>query len=82
MMTGMHVVSDIFCKGCLQQVGWTYIKAENESEKYKVGKFVIERFYLNEERVKSSVTDEFLDSDNSGATDSSGPYSQRAASYC
>lgn len=58
------------------------VKAENESEQYKVGKFVIERFYLNEERVKASITDEFIDSGDSATTDSTGPYSQRAASYC
>ena len=53
MMTGMHRVSDIHCKACMKLLGWTYvgpfsysrlkIYAYEQSEKYKEGKFIIER---------------------------------------
>ncbi|CDW86254.1 UNKNOWN [Stylonychia lemnae] len=46
MMTGLHTVSDIHCKSCMKTIGWTYIYAHNESEKYKEGKFIIEKSYM------------------------------------
>ncbi|KAH7866006.1 hypothetical protein Vadar_014175 [Vaccinium darrowii] len=44
MMTGMHTVVDIFCVGCGSIVGWKYEAAHEKSQKYKEGKFIIERF--------------------------------------
>lgn len=32
LMTGLHSVSDVFCKGCLSPIGWTYIHAYEPSE--------------------------------------------------
>lgn len=46
MMTGKHVVCDIYCVGCKTIVGWTYIKAFQEDQKYKEGKFIIEKYYM------------------------------------
>ena len=43
LMTGLHVVRDIFCKGCSAYSGWTYVEAYEISEKYKEGKFIMER---------------------------------------
>ncbi|CAJ2659746.1 unnamed protein product [Trifolium pratense] len=37
MLSGLHTVADIFCCCCGQIVGWKY------SQKYKEGKFVLER---------------------------------------
>lgn len=42
MTTGRHIVRDIKCRQCQQNVGWTYDKAFEESEKYKEGKFILE----------------------------------------
>jgi Yippee zinc-binding/DNA-binding /Mis18, centromere assembly len=47
LMTGLHSVSDIFCKRCKDCVGWTYIQAFEASQKYKEGKFIIEKIYLH-----------------------------------
>jgi len=47
LMTGLHVVSDIHCKRCKKIVGWTYSKAYERSQKYKEGKFVIEKINLH-----------------------------------
>ncbi|KAJ4808417.1 Protein yippee-like [Rhynchospora pubera] len=44
MTTGMHTVCDIFCVGCGSVVGWKYIAAHEKSQKYKEGKFILERF--------------------------------------
>lgn len=43
MTTGMHVVADIYCVYCNQNVGWKYETAYEESQKYKEGKFILER---------------------------------------
>uniref|UniRef100_A0A0D6R0D9 Protein yippee-like n=2 Tax=Conifers II TaxID=2821351 RepID=A0A0D6R0D9_ARACU len=43
MTTGMHTVADIFCNCCGQIVGWKYEAAHEKSQKYKEGKFILER---------------------------------------
>lgn len=43
MLTGLHVVSDIFCCLCGQNLGWKYESAQDLSQKYKEGKFILER---------------------------------------
>eukprot|EP00934_Nitzschia_sp_Nitz4_P001431 Nitzschia sp. Nitz4//scaffold21_size171442//38787//39751//NITZ4_002151-RA/size171442-augustus-gene-0.87-mRNA-1//-1//CDS//3329542381//1431//frame0 len=47
LITGMHSVSDIFCKRCNTMVGWTYAKAYELSQKYKEGKYIIEKINLH-----------------------------------
>ncbi|XAR66490.1 hypothetical protein NMG60_11012753 [Bertholletia excelsa] len=54
MISGMHTVSDIFCCGCGQILGWKYISVLDKTQKYKEGKFVLERWRIAEE-----VNDEF-----------------------
>ncbi|KAK8577347.1 hypothetical protein V6N13_027626 [Hibiscus sabdariffa] len=46
MMTGMHTVVDIFCVGCGSIVGWKYESAHEKTQKYKEGKFILERFQV------------------------------------
>lgn len=46
MLTGLHTVKSVICKQCRQVVGWTYVFAYEQSEKYKEGKFIIERAYM------------------------------------
>ncbi|KAJ0101690.1 hypothetical protein Patl1_04723 [Pistacia atlantica] len=43
MLSGMHTVGDVFCCCCGQIVGWKYEAAHEKSQKYKEGKFVLER---------------------------------------
>ncbi|KAL3333340.1 hypothetical protein AABB24_033425 [Solanum stoloniferum] len=43
MLSGTHTVTDIFCCCCGQILGWKYEKAHEKSQKYKEGKFVLER---------------------------------------
>ncbi|KAH8119063.1 yippee-domain-containing protein [Phellopilus nigrolimitatus] len=43
LLTGVHTVADVFCVGCNERLGWYYVKASDSSQKYKEGKFLIER---------------------------------------
>jgi hypothetical protein len=47
LITGLHSVCDIFCKRCKNLVGWTYARAYEASQKYKEGKFIIEKINLH-----------------------------------
>jgi hypothetical protein len=42
LVTGAHTVSDISCAVCGSVLGWKYVSAEEESQKYKVGMFILE----------------------------------------
>jgi len=46
----LRSVRDIMCSRCGSLVGWTYDRAYEESQKYKEGKFILEkmRIYLEE----------------------------------
>ncbi|GAU27463.1 hypothetical protein TSUD_161490 [Trifolium subterraneum] len=44
MITGLHTVVDIFCVTCGSIVGWKYEAAYDKSQKYKEGKFILERY--------------------------------------
>ena len=47
LITGLHSVCDIFCKRCKNMIGWTYAKAYEPSQKYKEGKYIIEKINLH-----------------------------------
>ncbi|KAE8454028.1 hypothetical protein EG329_007804 [Mollisiaceae sp. DMI_Dod_QoI] len=42
LLTGMHVVADVSCNICGVTLGWKYVDAREQSQKYKVGKFILE----------------------------------------
>ena len=42
LVTGAHVVADISCLVCAAKLGWKYVDAKEQSQKYKVGKFILE----------------------------------------
>jgi hypothetical protein len=46
MMTGLHTVKSVICKKCRVVIGWTYVFAYEPREKYKEGKFIIEKEYM------------------------------------
>jgi len=46
MTTGVHIVRDIHCIKCHQTLGWKYDRAYEEAQKYKEGKFILERALL------------------------------------
>ncbi|KZT08968.1 yippee-domain-containing protein [Laetiporus sulphureus 93-53] len=49
LLTGVHTVADLFCVGCNDRVGWYYYKASDHSQKYKEGKYLLERERLIKE---------------------------------
>lgn len=38
----MHVVADVSCTICGSVLGWKYVDAKEASQKYKIGKFILE----------------------------------------
>ncbi|RDA87162.1 hypothetical protein CP532_4283 [Ophiocordyceps camponoti-leonardi (nom. inval.)] len=42
LVTGWHVVADIFCATCSRKLGWKYVDAKEPSQRYKVGKYILE----------------------------------------
>jgi len=49
LTTGLHSVSDLHCLRCEESVGWFYEFAHNESQKYKEGKYILEKCKLIQE---------------------------------
>ena len=47
LLTGLHSVCDISCQRCDTLVGWTYQRAYELSQKYKEGKFIVEKIFLH-----------------------------------
>ncbi|KAL8138877.1 hypothetical protein V2J09_004878 [Rumex salicifolius] len=46
LLTGLHTVADICCGECQEVLGWKYVRAYEQSQKYKEGKFVIEKMKI------------------------------------
>uniref|UniRef100_A0A7S0SU86 Protein yippee-like n=1 Tax=Mantoniella antarctica TaxID=81844 RepID=A0A7S0SU86_9CHLO len=67
MTTGLHTVADIYCNKCLQVVGWKYEVAFEKSQKYKEGKFILERAKMtdadDERRTEGGLPANHLESD-------------------
>ncbi|KAI0095334.1 yippee-domain-containing protein [Daldinia grandis] len=63
LVTGSHVVADISCTVCHAKVGWKYIDAKEESQKYKIGKYILETqrvaVYRNWEDIRVGDVHEF-----------------------
>ncbi|KAH7546042.1 protein yippee-like At5g53940 [Ziziphus jujuba] len=68
MLSGSHTVEDIFCCCCGQILGWKYVVAHDKNQKYKEGKFVLERW-----RINGDVTDEFNLDARPGSSDAENP---------
>ncbi|KAJ6625850.1 hypothetical protein B0H10DRAFT_2161693 [Mycena sp. CBHHK59/15] len=49
LITGVHTVADVYCLGCNERLGWFYHKASDFSQKYKEGKYLLEREKLVKE---------------------------------
>lgn len=64
MTTGLHTVSDIYCNCCHQVVGWKYERAYEKSQKYKEGKFILERA-----RIAGCESSEFYTDANPSSSD-------------
>lgn len=43
LITGHFTIADIYCANCRQELGWKYIRAYDDRQKYKEGRFIIEK---------------------------------------
>lgn len=43
LMTGLHTVADVKCFECQEVLGWRYERAYDEAQKYKEGKYILEK---------------------------------------
>ena len=43
------MVADIYCNACETRLGWKYLEAFEESQKYKEGKFILEKAMIMKE---------------------------------
>ncbi|KAK4362890.1 hypothetical protein RND71_018131 [Anisodus tanguticus] len=43
LMTGLHTVADVHCGDCNEVLGWKYERAYEPTQKYKEGKFILEK---------------------------------------
>ncbi|PXF47598.1 hypothetical protein BWQ96_02577 [Gracilariopsis chorda] len=50
LMTGMHTVADIYCNVCNSVLGWKYLEARDEEQKYKENKFLVEKMKIIKEK--------------------------------
>ncbi|XP_051149291.1 protein yippee-like At4g27745 [Andrographis paniculata] len=52
LVMGEYIVADVYCNDCDTVLGWKYLMAtkDQESQKYKEGKFVIERRNIIEDK--------------------------------
>ncbi|XP_044748230.1 protein yippee-like 5 isoform X2 [Coccinella septempunctata] len=48
MLTGRHMVRDVFCKACSTKLGWMYEFATEENQRYKEGRVILERALVTE----------------------------------
>eukprot|EP00918_Siedleckia_nematoides_P019995 GHVU01042634.1.p2 GENE.GHVU01042634.1~~GHVU01042634.1.p2 ORF type:complete len:132 (+),score=16.04 GHVU01042634.1:411-806(+) len=46
MTTGLHTIVDIYCNICFTNLGWRYEEAFDEAQKYKRGKYILEKALL------------------------------------
>jgi hypothetical protein len=42
LLTGAHVVADVSCIICSSVLGWRYLDAKEQTQKYKIGKYILE----------------------------------------
>jgi len=62
LVTGAHTVSDISCRSCGSVLGWKYVDAAEETQKYKVGKFILETKRV----VKGAEWDDSVEEEDNG----------------
>ncbi|XVF60644.1 hypothetical protein PTKIN_Ptkin08bG0064700 [Pterospermum kingtungense] len=49
MLTGLYTLADIFCNRCGEELGWKYVQAYDLENRFKEGKFVLEKLKMVED---------------------------------
>lgn len=73
LVTGAHTVGDISCAQCGSVLGWKYVAAEEEAQRHKVGKFILE--------TKRVCRSSQWENDDDLADESMSPMQSRRGSY-
>ena len=50
LTTGLHTVCDVSCASCDVSLGWRYVRAHEPTQKYKEGKFILEKHFIQQQR--------------------------------
>eukprot|EP01121_Diplochlamys_sp_Union-15-3_P022832 TRINITY_DN9841_c0_g1_i1.p1 TRINITY_DN9841_c0_g1~~TRINITY_DN9841_c0_g1_i1.p1 ORF type:complete len:115 (-),score=12.10 TRINITY_DN9841_c0_g1_i1:38-382(-) len=51
LRTGLHKVADIYCVNCQELLGWKYEFAFEITEKYKEGKYILEKAKIKRDKL-------------------------------
>ncbi|CAJ1948678.1 unnamed protein product [Sphenostylis stenocarpa] len=43
LITGVYTIAGLFCSNCGEELGWKYLQASEARQKFKEGKFILER---------------------------------------
>ena len=65
LVTGLHVVADIACRVCGKVLGWKYVDASEPSQRYKIGKFILETKRVIRHEAYEDQMDEMSGGDDS-----------------
>ena len=52
LMTGLHVISDLKCLNCSKTIGWKYVECFESNQKYKQGKYLLEKEHVQKLKQK------------------------------
>ena len=52
LTTGLHTVCDVNCAECDGSLGWKYVRAHESSQKYKEGKYILEKQFIDKHTVR------------------------------
>jgi len=55
LLTGQHTIKEIYCAKCEVNIGWTYVRAYEQTQEYKIGKFILEKAYIKKVSEKAIV---------------------------
>ncbi|GAA5878377.1 hypothetical protein JCM1840_001397 [Sporobolomyces johnsonii] len=43
LISGRHIIAPLTCNGCSTELGWKYFVSPDSSQKYKEGKYILEK---------------------------------------
>lgn len=49
LLSGVHKVADVRCSICDNLLGWRFVEAKDEAQKYKEGRFLFEKIRLSQQ---------------------------------
>ncbi|KAG8390435.1 hypothetical protein BUALT_Bualt01G0083100 [Buddleja alternifolia] len=49
LMTGYYTIAKVFCSKCGEEKGWTYVRAFDAREKFKEGRYILEKALILKE---------------------------------